>query len=242
MSPASGRKTGRHRVNWLLGIVSSAGLALVANWGLQKAVFDGQSAWFLSLFFIGFSSILGAVNYLATIVKLRCPGMTMFRMPLSIWSLFITSILVLLATPVLASVLLMNLLEHHRLTSFFLPVSWIDNNKVEASFAGNPALPGARGPRGGPNAVFRITRHPMMWSFALWAAVHLTILAMPKAMVFDGAIILLALAVQRRRIGRRPARWVKLGTNGLRRPPLSPSLGGSLIQEPWLSSAERSCS
>jgi uncharacterized membrane protein len=34
----------------------------------------------------------------------------------------------------------------------------------------------------------------MMWSFALWAAVHLTILAMPKALVFDGAIILLALA------------------------------------------------
>jgi uncharacterized membrane protein len=39
----------------------------------------------------------------------------------------------------------------------------------------------------------RITRHPMMWSFALWAAVHLTIIAMPKALVFDGAIIILAL-------------------------------------------------
>src|SRR5439155_7463029 len=95
--------------------------------GLQYAVTDGQSAWFLSLFLAGFSNILGAVNYLATIIKLRCPGMTMFRLPLSIWSLFITSILVLLATPVLASVLLMNLLEHHRLTNFFLPVSWLDN-------------------------------------------------------------------------------------------------------------------
>jgi uncharacterized membrane protein len=42
--------------------------------------------------------------------------------------------------------------------------------------------------------VLRITRHPMMWAFGLWAAVHLTILAMPKALVFDGAIILLALA------------------------------------------------
>jgi len=71
---------------------------------------------------------------------------------------------------------------------------WLASILFVGSFIGNPALPGARGPRGGPNAVFRITRHPMMWSFVLWAAVHLTILAMPKALVFDGAIILLALA------------------------------------------------
>ena len=71
---------------------------------------------------------------------------------------------------------------------------WLASILFVGSFIGNPALPGARGPRGGPNAVFRITRHPMMWSFALWAAVHLTVLAMPKAVVFDGAIILLALA------------------------------------------------
>ena len=62
------------------------------------------------------------------------------------------------------------------------------------SFVGNPALPGARGPVGGPKGVFAITRHPMMWGFALWAIVHLTVLAMPKALVFDGAIIILALA------------------------------------------------
>ena len=71
---------------------------------------------------------------------------------------------------------------------------WLASILFVGSFIGNPALPGARGPRGGPSAVFRITRHPMMWSFALWAAVHLTVLAMPKALVFDGAIILLALA------------------------------------------------
>jgi cytochrome c oxidase subunit 1 len=128
-------RLGFRPLNWVLGIVISLGLAYVGIHGLQHAVFDGQSSWFLAILLLGFSSILGAVNYLATIVKLRCPGMTMFRMPLSVWSLFITSILVLLATPVLASVLLMNLLEHHRLTNFFLPVSWIDNNKV-ADIAG----------------------------------------------------------------------------------------------------------
>ena len=62
------------------------------------------------------------------------------------------------------------------------------------SFVKNPALVGARGPTGGPKGVFRITRHPMMWSFAIWAGVHLMVIAAPKSLVFDGAIILLALA------------------------------------------------
>src|SRR5205085_6509425 len=104
----------RRGINVITSVLLAGGIGAVLLRGLLHAVFDGQSAWFLSLFLLGFSSILGAVNYLTTIIKLRCPGMTMFRLPLSIWSLFITSILVLLATPVLASVLLMNLLEHHR--------------------------------------------------------------------------------------------------------------------------------
>ena len=71
---------------------------------------------------------------------------------------------------------------------------WLAAILFVGSFIGNPALVAARGPRGGPQGVLAITRHPMMWSFAIWAAVHLTVLAMPKAIVFDGAIILLALA------------------------------------------------
>ena len=71
---------------------------------------------------------------------------------------------------------------------------WLAAILFVGSFIGNPALPGARGPSGGPKAVFGITRHPMMWSFAIWAAVHLMILGQPKSLVFDGAIILLALA------------------------------------------------
>ena len=64
------------------------------------------------------------------------------------------------------------------------------------SLIGNPALPApnaAAAARAEPRGVFAITRHPMMWGFALWAAVHLTVLAAPKAMVFDGAILVLAL-------------------------------------------------
>jgi len=70
---------------------------------------------------------------------------------------------------------------------------WFAAILLVGSFIRNPALPGSPGPRGGPTGVFRITRHPMMWSFAIWAAVHLTILAMPKALVFDGTIIVMAL-------------------------------------------------
>lgn len=70
---------------------------------------------------------------------------------------------------------------------------WCASILFVGSFIRNPALAGARVPSGGPTGVMRITRHPMMWSFALWAAVHLMILAMPKAIVLDGAIVVLAL-------------------------------------------------
>jgi cytochrome c oxidase subunit 1 len=81
----------------------------------------GQTCWIVGLIFIGTSSIIGAVNYLTTILKLRAPGMTMFRMPLSTWSLFITAILVCLGTPVLTSALLMLLLDRLIGTTFFTP-------------------------------------------------------------------------------------------------------------------------
>jgi uncharacterized membrane protein len=69
---------------------------------------------------------------------------------------------------------------------------WLGSILFVGSFVGNPALPGAAGPKGGPKGVFAITRHPMMWGFALWAAVHLMVVAIPKALVLDGAILLLA--------------------------------------------------
>lgn len=70
---------------------------------------------------------------------------------------------------------------------------WLGSILFVGSFLGNPALPGARGPRGGPKGVFAITRHPMMWGFAIWAAVHLTVIGTAKAMFLDGPIILLAI-------------------------------------------------
>jgi cytochrome c oxidase subunit I len=54
----------------------------------------------------GFGTILGSVNFVTTIVCMRAPGMTMFRMPIFTWNILITSVLVLLAFPVLAAALL----------------------------------------------------------------------------------------------------------------------------------------
>ncbi|MEP7130529.1 MAG: NnrU family protein [Sphingomicrobium sp.] len=70
---------------------------------------------------------------------------------------------------------------------------WFASILLVGSFFKNPAFPGARGPKGAPIGVFKITRHPMMWSFAFWAAVHLAVVAMPKALVLDAAIFILAL-------------------------------------------------
>jgi uncharacterized membrane protein len=74
-------------------------------------------------------------------------------------------------------------------------VMWLGAILFVGSFLGNPALPGARLERGrAPGGVFAITRHPMMWGFASWAAVHLAVIGTPKALVFDGAILFLAIA------------------------------------------------
>src|SRR6266851_2531979 len=71
----------------------------------------GQMLWCISLVCLGLSSILGSVNYITTVINNRAPGMTWFRMPLSVWSLFITAILGLLALPVLSGAAIMLLFD-----------------------------------------------------------------------------------------------------------------------------------
>jgi len=81
----------------------------------------GQTLWIVSVLILGTSSIMGAVNYITTIVNMRAPGMHFFRLPLSLWALFITAILQLMATPVLASALGMLLFDRTMGTHFFNP-------------------------------------------------------------------------------------------------------------------------
>jgi cytochrome c oxidase subunit 1 len=82
-------------------------------------VSGGQKVWLLSIAILGMSSILGATNYITTVVNLRAPGMTWFRLPLSIWALFLTSILVLLAIPILSGAAIMLYFDQTIGTHFF---------------------------------------------------------------------------------------------------------------------------
>ncbi|WP_411122637.1 cytochrome c oxidase subunit I [Streptomyces sp. x-19] len=66
----------------------------------------GGDLWAAGLVVAGLSTTLGAVNFVATIITLRAPGMTMFRMPIFTWNILFTSILALLAFPVLTAALL----------------------------------------------------------------------------------------------------------------------------------------
>jgi cytochrome c oxidase subunit I len=87
----------------------AAGFGWFAYAPLNSEIFSpgiGSDLWIMGLALTGFGTILGAVNFITTIFCMRAPGMTMFRMPIFVWNVLLTSFLVLLAFPVLAAALL----------------------------------------------------------------------------------------------------------------------------------------
>jgi len=79
----------------------------------------GVDLWLAGLMIVGTSSILGGINFLVTIVKLRRPGLTFWKLPIFVWAMMTTSIMVVMATPVLASVLTLAFLDRNIGTCFF---------------------------------------------------------------------------------------------------------------------------
>ncbi len=114
----------------------------------------GQTYWLLGLTFSGVSSMMGAVNYATTIVKMRAPGMTMMRMPLSIWSLFIAALLQLFALPVLTAASFMQMSDRLLHTGFFTPTNLVINQ------ANSEALGAAAGGQ------------PLLWQHLFWFYSH----------------------------------------------------------------------
>ena len=89
----------------------------------------GLDLWLMSLVLLGFSSVLGAINFIATIFKMRAPGLTLMRMPLFVWNSLVTSTLLLFAVPVLTAGLMMLFIDRNYGGGFFDPAA-----------GGNPVL------------------------------------------------------------------------------------------------------
>ncbi len=105
------------------GGTAAAGWTSYSPLAQEKYSGTGMDLWILAVTLIGTSSILGAVNFLVTIFKMRAPGMTMFRLPILVWTVLVTSVLVLMATPVLTSGLIMLFIDRNYGGHFFDPAT-----------------------------------------------------------------------------------------------------------------------
>jgi len=106
--------------SFLVGQVPDAGWFSYAN--LTSTTYspnDGLDFWALGLLVLGVSSVAAALNFMVTIINMRCPGMTMMRMPVFIWMTLITSILLVLAFPVITVGLVELVLDRNFGTHFF---------------------------------------------------------------------------------------------------------------------------
>ena len=83
----------------------------------------GGDLWITGLIIAGLGTILGGVNMITTVVCLRAPGMTMFRMPIFTWNILVTMILILLAFPILTAALFALLIDRHLGAHIFDPAN-----------------------------------------------------------------------------------------------------------------------
>jgi cytochrome c oxidase subunit 1 len=90
---------------------------------IQHSPQVGGDLWIMGLAVSGLGTILGAVNMITTVICLRCPGMTMWRMPIFTWNILVTSILVLIAFPILTAALLGLAADRHFGSHVFDPAN-----------------------------------------------------------------------------------------------------------------------
>ncbi len=101
---------------------------------------SGQTWWLAGIFLISISSLLGSVNMITTIVQLRAPGLTWFRLPFFVWSQLVTAFLLLLAFPALQAAALLQAMDRVAGTSFFLPSGLIVSGQALDVAGGGSAL------------------------------------------------------------------------------------------------------
>lgn len=99
----------------------------------------GMTMWLVSMVFFIVSQLLGGVNYVTTVINLRTRGMSMSKLPLTIWAFFLTAILGILAFPVLFSAALLLVFDRSFGTSFFLSDIYIAGQALPNQ-GGSPVL------------------------------------------------------------------------------------------------------
>jgi cytochrome c oxidase subunit 1 len=100
----------------------------------------GQTLWLVSLAILIVAFLFGSLNYITTIFQLRARGMSLMRLPLTIWGMFVTAILMLLSFPVLFAAAVMLLFDRLAGTSFFVPSGVVVGGEVLTHTGGNPLL------------------------------------------------------------------------------------------------------
>lgn len=99
----------------------------------------GMTLWLMSMSVFIASSLIGSLNYIVTVLNLRTKGMTMTRLPLTIWAFFITAIIGVLSFPVLFSAVLLLIMDRVAGTSFYLS-DIIVGGEMLAQHGGSPLL------------------------------------------------------------------------------------------------------
>ena len=100
----------------------------------------GQTIWLISIGLFCVATLLGALNFISTTIDMRAPGMSLFRMPLTVWAWFVTAILSLLSFAVLLAAAVMLLLDRTASTSFFVPAGTVVSEQFQAHAGGSPLL------------------------------------------------------------------------------------------------------
>ena len=100
----------------------------------------GQTLWIVSLIFFCAGSLLGALNFIVTTLDLRARGLSLMRLPLTVWAWFTTAILALLAFAVLAAAGILLIMDRSAGTSFFVPGGLLLSDRIVDHKGGSPLL------------------------------------------------------------------------------------------------------
>ena len=117
----------------------------------------GQTLWIIGMVFFIASFTMGGLNFVTTILNMRTKGLSMWRMPLTMWALFLVGVLGLLSFPALTAASLMLLFDRHFGTSFFLPAGLVLNNTPLLTATGAPLHQGGS---------------PLLWQHLFWFLGH----------------------------------------------------------------------